>query len=90
MQLELKVEYADGRTQVVAVKPVTQVAFERHFKRGFAGIGADLHVEHLYWLAWHALRPDAPSDFDVFLSEVAGIEGVDDPDPSQAGPTPAG
>lgn len=86
MKLELDVAYADGSTRRVTIKPVTQVAFERHFGQGLPAIANDTHVEHLYWMAWHTLRAEdkaTPSDFDVWLANVAGIEGIeDDPDPS--------
>lgn len=79
IQLDLKVEYQDTTCVTVPVRPVTQVAFERHYKVGVAKVFEDLHVEHIYWLAWDALRKTGakPPEFDPWLDLVASVEIIE-------------
>lgn len=77
MKMKLDVELADGTTQRVVVSPVTQVAYEREFKKPIDGT---LGTQGLYWMAWHALRTGVK--FDEWLPELVGADPVDDADDS--------
>lgn len=71
----MTIKYTDGRAQPVVVRPVTQVAFERKFSRGFASCFGDvsaLQLEWVYFLAWHAARTGL--EFDDWLDSVAEID----------------
>lgn len=84
----MTVEYADGRTSPVRVLPVSQVAFERHFKTSFPeAFGGRPSFEHLFWVAWHAARTGV--EFDQWLESVAGVSfGADEPvDPTNPVPS---
>jgi hypothetical protein len=75
LRLEMTVEYDDGTSQVVAVKPSTQIAFERHRGMGLPAALAGQRIEDLMWLAWHASK--AGGEFDVWVDRVAGITAKD-------------
>jgi hypothetical protein len=75
INLEMTVRYQDEREQKVVARPVTQVAFERRFSRGFASAFSDMdtvQLEWVYFLAWHAARPGI--EFDEWLESVAEID----------------
>lgn len=66
-----------GETQTLNITPRTAVAFERHFKTGLAkAFGQEQRLEHLYWLAWEALRASGVSvkPFDTWLESVDKVE----------------
>jgi hypothetical protein len=71
-KLEMTVRYLDGTSADVRVLPVTEVAFEREFKKGIASFAEDPHNEHLYWLAWHSCRNGA--GFDAWLETIETVE----------------
>lgn len=75
MKLELAVAFADGTEEVVHVRPVSQVAFERQYKRSITAADG---MEHVCWLAWHSLGRDG--SFEHFLDRIDGCELVDDSD----------
>lgn len=71
--ISMTVAHDDGRQVPMTVKPVNQVAFERHFKMSFAAAFSDNpSFEHIYWVAWHAARSGV--EFDVWLDTVSGID----------------
>lgn len=75
INLAMTVHYRDEREQQVVARPVTQVAFERKFSRGFASAFSDMEtvqLEWVYFLAWHAARPGI--EFDEWLESVAEID----------------
>lgn len=73
LSIAMTVAYSDGRSQRVTVKPVTQVAFERHFKCSFAeAFSGQPAFEHIYFVAWHAARTGF--EFDPWLDTVDGID----------------
>ncbi len=82
IKIELKIEYVDGTTRSLSVRPITQVAFERHWKKGLAALGEDTHVEHLYWLAWDSLRKlgEKPVEFDPWLDTINAVDVVNQDD----------
>lgn len=88
IKMELAIEFVDGTTRDIAVRPITQVAFERHWKIGLASIGEDTHVEHLYWLAWDSLRKsgDRPPEFDPWLETVAAVDVTNNDDEDDTDP----
>lgn len=79
-KLKIKVTKPDGSSEVVVVRPVTQVALERAYKMG---IGDANHAEHMYWMAWHA--SGSPGKFDDWLDQIDDVDPVDDED-DDAGP----
>jgi hypothetical protein len=77
--IELSVEYLDGRVVNVRVLPVTQVAFERHFKMAFGAAfqpGVATQMEYLYWVAWHAARTGV--EFDEWMESIGEVGATDD------------
>lgn len=73
--LQMTVVYQDGRTATVTARPVSQVAFERKYSRGFASSFSeikDIQLEWVYFLAWHASRSGL--EFDEWLDMVDTIE----------------
>ena len=76
IRVELDVTFRDGTSSRATIRPVTQVAFERHYKVGLGDFGE--HMEYLYWLAWHALRGPGHPEFDPWLDTVDGVEVVED------------
>ena len=75
INLGMTVHYEDGRTQQVVARPVTQVAFERKFSKGFASAFSSMEtvqLEWVYFLAWHATRTGL--EFDEWLNTVSEID----------------
>ena len=75
INLGMTVHYEDGRTQQVVARPVTQVAFERKFSKGFASAFSSMEsvqLEWVYFLAWHAARTGL--EFDDWLDTVSEID----------------
>lgn len=73
LKLSMTITYLDDRTQEVTVLPVSQVAFERHFKCSFSSAFAEAPAfEHVLFLAWHSARTGL--EFDPWLETVAGVE----------------
>jgi len=85
MKLEMTIKYLDGTAKDVRVLPVTEVAFEREFKKGLASFAEDPHNEHLYWLAWHAGRNGKTFDDWLALVESVDLE-VDELTPTKPAP----
>jgi hypothetical protein len=73
LTLSMTINYLDERAVKVTVLPVTQVAFERHFKCAFSSAFAEAPAfEHVLFLAWHAARTGL--EFDPWLETVAGVD----------------
>ena len=81
IQIKVALTTVDGNRQVYPVTPKTQVEFERQHKIGIAKAfnQADIRMEYLYWLGWHAskLAGANPKPFDGWLDTVASID-IDD------------
>lgn len=78
--MTLHIELLTGEIQEVPIPPLTQVAFERHYKMAIGNMGDDPKMEYSYWMTWHALhvgRPGKP-EFEAWLETIAGLA----PDPS--------
>ena len=80
--MQLKITQTDGEPTLHRITPAIEVAFERHFKGGFAKIFRDHErSEDLYWLAWECLRRSGVivKPFgDGFLETLENVELVDD------------
>ena len=91
LRMTLRVHPVGQPAREVVVKPVTQVAFERHFGVGLASLADDLKIEYIYWLAWDSLRKlgEKPPEFDPWLESVESVESVDedDDDPKVTAPS---
>lgn len=94
MKLKLNVENDRGDVTSVVVKPRTQVAFERHFSTPDKPVRLDdgVGMEHLYWLAWHALKVQTEFDdwLDTIDSVTADVDEGDEVDGPLAGTPPSG
>ena len=81
--LKIKVKTSDGDEAVYALRPKTLVAFEQKFNKGFAKlITEDQKLEHIYFLAWGAMR-DAGKVVkpfgEAFLDTLESVELETDP-----------
>jgi len=80
--MQLKITQIDGTVSKHRITPAVEVAFEKHFKGGFAKIFRENErSEDLYWLAWECLRRSGQivRPFgDEFLDTLEAVELVDD------------
>ena len=81
--LRIKVKTSDGQEGTYALRPKTLVAFENKYNKGFAKLlSEDQKLEHIYFLAWSALKDSGKSvkPFgDAFLDTLDSVELVVDP-----------
>lgn len=94
--MRFTVVYASGETVPVTVGPKQQVQFEREHKTSLQKAISDVHMEHIYWLAWAGLRAKAQAGlgpsvklFDDWLDDIADVEFDEDAagvDPTVPGP----
>lgn len=82
--LKIKVTLADGSVdETFDLKPRMIVEFEQKFSKGFAKLlGEDQKFEHIYFLAWLALRTNGkgPKPFGLeFIDTLDSAELVTDP-----------
>ena len=81
--LYIKVKTNDGTEGTYSLRPRSIVAFEQKFNKGFAKLlSEDQKLEHIYFLAWSALK-DAGKVVkpwgDGFLDTLDSVELVTDP-----------
>ena len=81
--LSIKVKTTDGVEGVYSLRPKTIVAFEQKFNKGFAKLlSEDQKLEHIYFLAWGAMR-DAGKVVkpfgEAFLDTLESVELTTDP-----------
>ena len=81
--LQIKVKTNDGVEGTYSLRPRSIVAFEQKFGKGFAKLlGEDQKLEHVYFLAWTALK-DAGKVVkpwgEGFLDTLDSVELVVDP-----------
>ena len=81
--LSIKVKTNDGQEGVYSLRPKTIVAFEQKFNKGFAKLlSEDQKLEHIYFLAWGAMR-DAGKVVkpfgEAFLDTLESVELTTDP-----------
>ena len=92
-QLKFTVVEKSGERIPVEAGPVEQVAFEHHFKIGLGRALQDVHIEHLYWLAWKAMQASGRTVplFSSWLEQVSDVEfgGEDKPGPLDPAPDPS-
>lgn len=81
--LHLTVEHDNGAPETFDVRPATVVGFERKFGIGFAAALSDLHMEHMYWLAWDSEHKagNVVKPFDAWLESVVDVDIVKDDAP---------
>ena len=77
-RVEVSIEYEDGRTETVILKPVAAVAAERHFK------GSPPPLEGTLWGVHYQTRNELP--FGDWLETIVGVEEALT-DPSSATPS---
>jgi hypothetical protein len=81
--LQIKVKTNDGFEGFLSLRPKSLVAFEQKFGKGFAKLlGEDQKMEHIYFLAWVALKNDGKVVKpwgDGFLDTLDSVELVVDP-----------
>jgi hypothetical protein len=81
--LNIKIKTNDGTDGVFPLRPKSIVQFEQKFNKGFAKLlSEDQKLEHIYYLAWSALKdsgkPVKPFG-DAFLDTLDSVELVVDP-----------
>lgn len=81
--LFIKVKTTDGVEATYPLRPKTIVAFEQKFNKGFAKLlSEDQKLEHVYFLAWGAMR-DAGKVVkpfgEGFLDTLDSVELASDP-----------
>lgn len=59
----------DGETHVVSPKPGDLVRFERQYNISAASLDKDVKLEHVFFIAWSALKRTGvfTDDFEAFL-----------------------
>ena len=81
--LQIKVKTNDGVEGLYSLRPRSIVAFEQKFGKGFAKLlSEDQKLEHIYFLAWSALKDGGKVVKpwgDAFLDTLDSVELVVDP-----------
>jgi hypothetical protein len=81
--LKIKVKTTDGQEGVYSLRPKTLVAFENKFNKGFVKLlSEDQKLEHIYFLAWGAMRDSGKvvKPFgEGFLDTLESVELITDP-----------
>ena len=81
--LKVKVTTTDGQSESYSLRPKTLVAFENKYSKGFAKLlTEDQKLEHIYFLAWGAMKDagKAVKPFgDAFLETLESVELETDP-----------
>jgi len=81
--LKVKVKTSDGQEGTYTLRPKTLVAFENKYNKGFAKLlTEEQRLEHIYFLAWSAMR-DAGKVVkpfgEGFLDTLESVELETDP-----------
>jgi hypothetical protein len=81
--LQIKVKTTDGDESLYPLRPKALVAFEQKFGKGFAKLlSEDQKLEHIYFLAWNAMRGAGKVVKpwgETFLDTLDSVELVVDP-----------
>ncbi len=81
--LKIKVKTTDGQEGLYSLRPKTLVAFENKYNKGFIKLlSEDQKLEHIYFLAWSAMRDSGKvvKPFgDAFLETLESVELETDP-----------
>jgi hypothetical protein len=89
LRIKIKVVKIDGAEATYRVTPRTMVAFEKEYRTSVtkAFSADDIHVEHLYWLAWDAERIAVGNvkPFMTWLEQIEAVEPVIEDNPTGEG-----
>jgi|DEB0MinimDraft_3_1074331.scaffolds.fasta_scaffold15621_4 hypothetical protein len=89
LKIRLRIHKIDGASVEYRVTPRTMVAFEKEYKVSITkAFSADnIHVEHLYWLAWDAERIAVGNvkPFMTWLEQIEAVEPVIEDNPTAEG-----
>lgn len=81
--LQIKAKTTDGVEGIYSLRPRAIVAFEQKFGKGFAKLlSEDQKLEHIYFLAWNAIKDSGKTVKpwgDSFLDTLESVELVVDP-----------
>lgn len=81
--LQIKIKTNDGVEGLYSLRPRSIVAFEQKFGKGFSKLlSEDQKLEHIYFLAWSALKDSGKVVKpwgDGFLDTLDSVELVVDP-----------
>jgi hypothetical protein len=81
--LNIKVKTTDGQEEVFTLRPKSIVAFEQKYNKGFAKLlTEEQRLEHIYFLAWSAMKDGGKvvKPFgESFLDTLEAVELVTDP-----------
>ena len=81
--LQIKAKTTDGVEGVYSLRPRSIVAFEQKFGKGFAKLlSEDQRLEHVYFLAWSAMKDSGKVVKpwgESFLDTLESVELVVDP-----------
>lgn len=90
--LKLTVKMVGEPPVSVAVRPVSLVALERHYKKSTSELlFQESSIEAWSWLAWHALFASGDvvvSDYDDWLKKLEEAPTVENEDPTSEGQSP--
>lgn len=77
MRINLRIEFADGKSKEISASAADLVAFEREFDVSISSIGQDTKFTHLLFLAWHSekRRNETKDDFDTWIQTVEMVGG---------------
>ena len=81
--LQIKAKTTDGVEGIYSLRPRSIVAFEQKFGKGFAKLlSEDQRLEHVYFLAWSAMKDSGKVVKpwgEGFLDTLESVELVVDP-----------
>jgi hypothetical protein len=81
--LQIKAKTTDGVEGIYSLRPRSIVAFEQKFGKGFAKLlSEDQRLEHVYFLAWSAMKDSGKTVKpwgEGFLDTLESVELVVDP-----------
>jgi hypothetical protein len=81
--LNIKVKTTGAEEEIFVLRPKSIVAFEQKYNKGFAKLlTEDQKLEHIYFLAWAAMRDSGKvvKPFgESFLETLESVELVTDP-----------
>ena len=86
MEITLKVNYVDGKSDTVTAVFADFVAFERTWNKSVMKLEREMRLTDLSWLAWHVLKFEGKTEkvFDPdWLRTVAALETVAADEPEQ-------
>jgi len=78
MKLPFRVDYADGRQEVLTATAPDIIRFEDEFDLSITKVGENVRMKHLAYLCWLAARrtKTTRSEFDNWLDTVESITDV--------------